>query len=175
MGMLDDAIREHLDLKRRQGADAAQIAQLEAEALGGAKDEQPAEEPEGAVLVADDSEQPAAAPIDSQATEQFTADEVVEALLVEPEPATEVVEATPEAEPEPIVEAEPIVESAAVVEAEVEAEPAAEPVEEAAEPVEEAAAPAALDELEATPDFLEETPEHDRLWFERKPPRDFDF
>ncbi len=166
MGMLDDAIREHLDLKRRQGADAAQIAQLEAEALGGAKDEQPEEEPEGAVLVADDSEQPAAPPIDSQATEQFTADEVVEALLVEPEPATEVVEATPE--PEPIVEAEPIVESEAVVEAEVEAEPAAEPVEQAA-------APEALDELEATPDFLEETPEHDRLWFERKPPRDFDF
>ncbi len=160
MGMLDDAIREHLDLKRRQGADAAQIAQLEAEALGGAKDEQPEEEPEGAVLVADDSEQPAAPPIDSQATEQFTADEVVEALLVEPEPATEVVEATPEAEP--------IVESEAVVEAEVEAEPAAEPVEQAA-------APEALDELEATPDFLEETPEHDRLWFERKPPRDFDF
>ncbi len=174
MGMLDDAIREHLDLKRRQGADAAQIAQLEAEALGGAKDEPPEEEPEGAVLVVDDSEHPAAAPIDSQATEQFIADEVVEALLVEPEPAAEVVEATPEAEPEPVVEAEavveaePIVESEAVVEAEVEAEPAAEPVEEAA-------APAALDELEATPDFLEETPEHDRLWFERKPPRDFDF
>ncbi len=162
MGMLDDAIREHLDLKRRQGADAAQIAQLEAEALGGAKDEQPEQEPEGAVLVADDSEQPAAPPIDSQATEQFTADEVVEALLVEPEPAAEVVEATPEAEPEPVIESE------AVVEAEVEAEPAAEPVDEAA-------APEALDELEATPDFLEETPEHDRLWFERKPPRDFDF
>ena len=26
-----------------------------------------------------------------------------------------------------------------------------------------------------TPDFLRETPEHDRLWFEQKPPRDFDF
>ena len=24
-------------------------------------------------------------------------------------------------------------------------------------------------------DVLEETPEHDRLWFEQKPPRDFDF
>jgi hypothetical protein len=31
------------------------------------------------------------------------------------------------------------------------------------------------DELEGTPDFLEETPEHDRLWFEQKPPKDFDF
>jgi hypothetical protein len=29
--------------------------------------------------------------------------------------------------------------------------------------------------LEETPDFLEETPEHDRLWFEQRPPRDFDF
>ena len=29
--------------------------------------------------------------------------------------------------------------------------------------------------LEATPDFLEETPDHDRLWFEQKPPKDFDF
>ena len=31
------------------------------------------------------------------------------------------------------------------------------------------------DLLEETPDFLEETPEHERLWFEQKPPRDFDF
>ncbi|HWI71071.1 MAG TPA: hypothetical protein VNT55_03880, partial [Baekduia sp.] len=33
----------------------------------------------------------------------------------------------------------------------------------------------AEDELEETPDFLQETPEHDRLWFEQKPPKDFDF
>jgi hypothetical protein len=32
-----------------------------------------------------------------------------------------------------------------------------------------------VDVLEDTPDFLQETPEHDRLWFEQKPPRDFDF
>ena len=31
------------------------------------------------------------------------------------------------------------------------------------------------DVLEETPEFLQETPEHDRLWFEQKPPRDFDF
>ena len=30
------------------------------------------------------------------------------------------------------------------------------------------------DVLEDTPDFLQETPEHERLWFEQKPPRDFD-
>lgn len=31
------------------------------------------------------------------------------------------------------------------------------------------------DVLEETPDFLQETPDHDRLWFEQRPPRDFDF
>jgi hypothetical protein len=33
----------------------------------------------------------------------------------------------------------------------------------------------ARDVLEDATDFLEETPEHDRLWFEQRPPRDFDF
>ncbi len=45
-------------------------------------------------------------------------------------------------------------------------EPAPEPV---------AADAADHDVLDDTPDFLEETPEHDRMWFEQKPPRDFDF
>lgn len=31
------------------------------------------------------------------------------------------------------------------------------------------------DMLEETPEFLQDTPEHDRLWFEQRPPRDFDF
>ena len=31
------------------------------------------------------------------------------------------------------------------------------------------------DPLEETPEFLQETPAHDRLWFEQRPPRDFDF
>src|SRR5688572_27848773 len=34
MGVLDDAIREHLDLKRRHGADPADLARMEREALG---------------------------------------------------------------------------------------------------------------------------------------------
>ncbi len=28
--------------------------------------------------------------------------------------------------------------------------------------------------LEETPEFLQDTPDHDRLWFEQKPPKDFD-
>ena len=35
--------------------------------------------------------------------------------------------------------------------------------------------PAGEDVLEDTPEFLQETPEDERLWFEQKPPRDFDF
>ena len=31
------------------------------------------------------------------------------------------------------------------------------------------------DVLETTPEFLQDAPEHDRLWFEQRPPRDFDF
>ena len=31
------------------------------------------------------------------------------------------------------------------------------------------------DVLEETPEFLQDTPDHDRLWFEQRPPRDFDF
>ena len=34
MGILDDAIREHLDLKRRQGAEDSELARLEDEAFG---------------------------------------------------------------------------------------------------------------------------------------------
>jgi hypothetical protein len=41
-----------------------------------------------------------------------------------------------------------------------EQEPAAEPLDE--------------DVLEETPEFLEETPDQDRLWFEQRPPKDFD-
>ena len=34
MGLLDDAIRDHLDLKRRHGADPAELERAEREALG---------------------------------------------------------------------------------------------------------------------------------------------
>src|SRR5688572_29818636 len=34
MGIFDDAIRQHLDLKRRQGADESELKQLEDEAFG---------------------------------------------------------------------------------------------------------------------------------------------
>src|SRR3954452_8296988 len=59
MGLLDDAIKEHLELKRRHGADPGEVARLEHEALGPARrDPAPAavEEPvaEEPAPVADD-------------------------------------------------------------------------------------------------------------------------
>lgn len=55
-----------------------------------------------------------------------------------------------------------------------EPEPAPQPED---EPAAEEPPPAAREEdvLEETPDFLEEAPEDDELWFEQKPPKDFDF
>ena len=113
MGLLEDAIREHLDLKRQHGADPSEVAAEEREALG---------------------------PVQR----------TVEPAVVEDEDASE--DASP-ADDEP-VEDEPF---------------APEP------PPAEKAEAADEDVLEETPEFLQETPEHDRLWFEQKPPRDFDF
>jgi hypothetical protein len=59
-------------------------------------------------------------------------------------------------------------EEATVFEPEPEPEPEAEAEEQPRGGQEE-------DVLEETPDFLEETPEDDQLWFEQKPPKDFDF
>jgi len=53
--------------------------------------------------------------------------------------------------------------------------PIEDPIEEP--PIEEppVETPGEEDVLEETPEFLQDAPEHDRLWFEQKPPRDFDF
>jgi hypothetical protein len=52
-----------------------------------------------------------------------------------------------------------------------------EPLDEAEEAEEEATPESDPDSdvLENTPDFLEDAPEDDELWFEQKPPKDFDF
>jgi len=150
MGLLDDAIREHLELKRRRGADAEEVSRLEQEALG------PPQRGEfaGAAAPAEPADPVAAA-------EPVEAAERVETLDQR--------ETVDEIEPEP-VEDDPV--------AAVRAEPAPEPVDQATvdHPAPGAEPPAeGEDVLEETPDFLQETPEHDRLWFEQKPPRDFDF
>ncbi len=152
MGILDDAIREHLELRRRNGADGDEVMRLERSLLSDGED---------AGVTEPALEAPASAPVED------------EPAAVEPAAAPEPVA---EPEPDPPFELAPIEQptrqfTAAEVEAAEEphaGEPKPAPPVEAAEPGEH-------DELEDTPDFLQETPEHDRLWFEQKPPKDFDF
>ena len=144
MGVLDDAIREHLELKRRHGASDEEIEREEAEALGPARRDFPA---------------PPAS--EGEAGEGQVAEGQVAEAEPEPEPPVE-----PIAEPEPVADVEP--------EPELETRDSKPETESEPEP-EEHAQQSDEDVLEETPEFLQDAPEHDRLWFEQKPPRDFDF
>jgi hypothetical protein len=235
MGILDDAIREHLELKRSHGASEDEIRRKETEVFGAARQEvapeAPPEEhtqllqPEDAP-VPDSPEHghvtPGDAPIPDphdhahpvgsdpawgEDTELFS-EPVHAAHEPEPSPAAEAgagtlepteTQAGPpvhhhedeqhpalvdhdhiggeEHPPEPVFRHAAEAPTAPPPESPVEEPPVEEPpVEEP--PVEE---PGEGDEdddedvLEETPEFLQDAPEHDRLWFEQKPPRDFDF
>ena len=100
--------------------------------------------------------------------EQRLSDELDQALEA---PPAEEAEAEPELEPEPDSEPEPEYED------ELESEELPVVEEAAPEPVAEAEPETSHHEedvLEETPDFLEDS-EDDQLWFEQKPPKDFDF
>jgi hypothetical protein len=171
MGLLDDAIREHLELKRRRGADAGELERQENEALGPARRGEFAK-PEGEAEVADALPEPAAeAPPAEEppADEPPPAEEPVAEVPPPPEPVAEV----PAVEEPP--EAEPWLDEPDEVPVDDALEHRPEPPAPDPDVVAPDAEPAGEDVLEETPDFLQETPEHDRLWFEQKPPRDFDF
>jgi hypothetical protein len=191
MGVLDDAIREHLELKRRHGTPEEELRRQEEEALGPVRREVA---PPGEVQVEGDGEPAAAAqepPVEPVAEAGEPAEpapfDAETSLLPEPE-----LEPFPEEEapavPQPAEPAEPLPEPEG---SEGEEEAVVDPRDEGALGGDGRAAPTidedgdgadpedeprrAGDMLDDTPDFLEETPEHDRLWFEQKPPRDFDF
>jgi len=174
MGILDEAIREHLDLKRRRGADPGEVARQEGEVFGPSRRAaaEAAEAPEPAL------EEHADGDVAEQQTHLRLADEPAREPAAESEPEFEF---EPEFEPDAVPPPE-----AAVERLPVEPEPTsqetrafdAEEVRAAAAPAEEHDADAegeSDDVLDETPEFLAETPEHDRLWFEQRPPRDFDF
>lgn len=219
MGLLDDAIRDHLDLKRRRGADPAELERAEREALGPVRREP--FEPEGY------EPRPASGgDADDQGEELYDNEEYDEApfsdvrdwgdafeapaLPAEDEPqrgpefddATRVMGSTPfedefmaeeedsgvepysagsagdetaaydvdeaiaaeDAEPPSDRDADVELNRSADLEPEANPEPQPGPQKQHGEDV-----------LEETPDFLQDTPDHDRLWFEQRPPRDFDF
>jgi hypothetical protein len=164
MGVLDDAIREHLELKRQHGASADEVTKQEQEALGAVKGQPVTSEP------AADLALPAAEAPEPAADLPLPAAEA-------PEPAADLPVPAAKHDPEPL-DAEPVPDEPAAVEGPEdpgapEPEPWLEPEPETVPPPD--ADPGEDDVLEETPEFLQETPEHDRLWFEQKPPREFDF
>jgi hypothetical protein len=217
MGLLDDAIREHLDLKRRRGADPAEVERLEREALG------PVRRNTAQTAYEDDEPDLSA---DSPYDEPDVADaEAAYEIGDEPGPALEHEEwefdddrtrIVPPRDDEPVAtepaDEEPSAESAPRAERESgSTQPPAVPepapgapapldfAEDDEEPFADHEPPAGAggetteydveralaaedgeededeDVLEETPEFLQDTPDHDRLWFEQRPPRDFDF
>jgi hypothetical protein len=166
MGLLDEAIKQHLELKRRRGADPSEIERLEREALGpirqlqqeaSAKRAVPSEEDDAAYEEHEDGEEP-------YEEYEFGPDDEQELGEVPPggdEVADELAE-PPGAEP---AESEDHL-GVETVEYDVEAERAREEDERDSEEG---------DMLEETPEFFQDAPDHDRLWFEQRPPKDFDF
>jgi hypothetical protein len=209
MGLLDDAIREHLDLKRRRGADPTEIERAEREALGPVRRGPEVTGEDAAPVEAAAEPEAAYPPAPVEEWEPFHEDRELEAV--------EEHEELPPYEParapggDPLMEHEPFVDDPAaplppraddIAPAEPEpesgfvaphpADPPPPPVaprshdelpphldqeteEYELEPEEEAEHEADDDMLETTPEFLQDAPEHDRLWFEQRPPKDFDF
>ena len=232
MGILDDAIREHLELKRAHGAPDTEITQKEAEVFGPVRQEVKAPEATAASV---EAAVPAEAAAPAEAAPPSEAIEPAQPTVEDPyavhpgehavpdphhegepggsDPAwgedTELfAEPGPPPQPQPPVEhhrderhpalhdtdehfhggslpPDPVygheIETPVAPEGPIappepleEPEPFEEPAEEP-EPGDEPEEPGDEDVLEETPEFLQDAPEHDRLWFEQKPPRDFDF
>ena len=203
MGILDDAIRQHLELKRRQGAEEDELQRLEDEAFGPpsrpgepefGEQESQVEAP-AVAATADEAvaEAPSAAPSEGETGESSFFDEPVDESLPVPDEqmALDSTEA-PTSDPE----------EASISSLETVEHPFEEAVDEGGEePMPPADEQGALEEevlegelageesdepgeegdeededvLEETPEFLRDAPEDDELWFEQGEPKDFDF
>jgi hypothetical protein len=163
MGLLDDAIREHLELKRKHGANPEDVARQENEALG-----QGGPRAEFAQPVAESEDPQEAQPPPAQPEPEPAA-----VGNPEPDPVDELPAGDPGIPEEPseghVAEA-PGYDEDPWLDEEPDEVPAGESLERREGPP-----TGEEDVLEETPDFLQETPEHERLWFEQKPPRDFDW
>jgi hypothetical protein len=194
MGLLDEAIREHLELKRLRGADPGEVAREQREALDpvprdrrGGQDDHGELDADSAVLddgeeigengvAADDSQE-----VDAQgATEsagdgnfshvgQETAELDMRTVLGDEPSAPQDAAPSGGGGHEDPADGHTLGDS-------LEWESADElPSDGVPHDPPGDAEESAEDVLEETPDFLRDTPEQDRLWFEQQPPRDFDF
>jgi hypothetical protein len=108
MGVLDDAIREHLDLKRQRGASDAEISRAEAEALGPARrsftPEPDDDEPEhdlGETMVVEPMDDVAPPPAPPHAAEPTRVVHDIDEELAPPPPVTRAEVDDEPAEPPP--------------------------------------------------------------------------
>jgi hypothetical protein len=190
MGLLDDAIREHLDLKRRHGADPADVERLEREALGPVR--RGPKEPDlldadstASVTYYEDAEhrdsygdplepqwhdQPGERDLPPSEYERRSADDVIG--YEDP--------AAAETRPDVGKRSRRIARPSRPARWRGGGKSAQPPSDETAEfdvagSLAAESQDAEDDVLEETPEFLQDAPEHDRLWFEQRPPRDFDF
>jgi len=205
MGLLDDAIREHLEFKRRHGADPGEVARQEHEALGpvyrGEGPEPTSEHADIAGSPAPPSEElrsPVASshsgPVEKLSYGGQETAELDMSTVLKTDPLVQpgfVAEHTRSGLRSGTMPASPSTQSATV-----EALPREDSAEDSLEwEVPGEASPGGPkrsggdahgdaaenvggpveDVLEETPDFLRETPDQERLWFEQQPPRDFDF
>jgi len=196
MGLLDDAIREHLELKRLRGADPGLVAHEEHEAFGPVRGDVPASTDDGVDTPIDTpidlaaastlpTEDAPAQPSQPDGTQGFsnvgqeTAELDMRTVLDD--------ESSRDTAPVGPVAVGPVGGSPSTDDAPLEQDIADDPVEwempgdgalvrdpqgtEASGQPDESIE----DVLEETPDFLRDTPEQEQLWFEQRPPRDFDF
>jgi hypothetical protein len=186
MGLLDDAIKEHLDLKRRRGADPSEIAREEAEALGPVRREAqaptPAEAPEAREALASEHAEPPGLEDPGAAYADDPPADLDPPLPAQRPAVHDEPYAPPEDESATPPHGDPLLHQAThefsvdeVDEALGRPADAPDPASRDVVPADEEGDGEAEDVLEETPEFLQETPEHDRLWFEQKPPKDFDF
>jgi hypothetical protein len=155
MGLLDEAIREHLDLKRRRGADPTELERDERAALGPVRrNRDPSASADPDELVQDRDDAPVGSAYDEPdgGFDEPLTDEHESLAPADDAPETRVMRVADAPAPE---------ESTAQYDVEAVVDDPAEGEDD--------------DVLEETPEFLQDTPDHDRLWFEQRPPRDFDF
>jgi hypothetical protein len=168
MGSLDDAIREHLELKRRLGASDEEIEREENEAFGKGTFREPAPsqgqgpDPEGSSAEAELATAEPGSNGQPEETVNDTAD-YADAADAPAEPARRLEEEI--FEPDEVPREESLDPGLTVRDARRSHD----------EQVKEPERDTSEDVLEETPEFLEETPEGDSLWFDQRPPKDFDF
>jgi hypothetical protein len=178
MGLLDDAIREHLELKRLRGADPGEVAREQREALDPVpRDSRHAEDvhadADAHATAVSDHGADASDEIETEMDGVGEENEHEEPPSEREAPQTEsgatdfshVAQETAEIDMRTVLGEESSTEEVGAVQP---------------RSIGEQAGPGELestveDVLEETPDFLRDTPEQDRLWFEQQPPRDFDF